>query len=178
MTDTYTITFAGRTTGEYELAQVKHSLAALFKMNATQVEALFSGKPVVIKRHIDKTTAQKYYAAFKKAGAVCVISSDNTSAAKQTAQPAAQSAPVATTSAPPGRRYGRDVVDLPLPDDVSDYSLAQAGETLPHLPAAAAASVPDTSGLQLADEAEDLAPKREIAEPNIDIRGIGLVNDD
>src|ERR1044071_6481430 len=72
----YQVVFEGKLTGELPLDEVKRNLSALFKMKAEQVDALFSGKPVVIKRDIDQATALKYQAAFKKAGAICSVLSD------------------------------------------------------------------------------------------------------
>src|SRR5688572_10688744 len=91
----YQVIFEGKLTGERPLDEVKRSLAALFKMKAEQVDALFTGKPVIIKRDIDQATALKYQAAFKKAGAVCTVATDD---AENTAQRAKTKPTVSPTN--------------------------------------------------------------------------------
>ena len=89
----FQIVFDGTLTGNIELEQVKKNLAAMFKMNATQVEALFSGKSIVIKRNVDEATAKKYDMAFAKAGAKCTLISSQSSTAKSAAAAPASRAP-------------------------------------------------------------------------------------
>jgi ribosomal protein L7/L12 len=177
----YQIVFEGKLTGERPLEEVKRNMAALFKMNAAQVENLFAGKPVVIKKDIDQATASKYQAAFQKAGALCAIvggNSGTTPAAKPAQPSAAQNrAPAATatpakTTASGGRR---DIVNLKVPQDVSGLSMGEAGEILETLPQQQAAPIPDTSGLTFSnDDNSFLAPTRETPEPKIDLGGLAM----
>lgn len=69
----YNVVFRGMLTGAKSEDEVKVELAALFKASADKIEALFSGKPVVIKRNIDAATATKFRAAFERAGAFCEL---------------------------------------------------------------------------------------------------------
>jgi hypothetical protein len=69
----YDIYFAGEIVKGAELAKVKPQVGKLFKVNAAQLEKLFSGKPVRIKAGIDEDTASKYRAALRKVGAVIEI---------------------------------------------------------------------------------------------------------
>jgi hypothetical protein len=68
---TFNIVFAGELVGGADPARVRENLARLFKMDAARVEALFSGKPVVIKKGADQATAMKFRAALRQAGAQC-----------------------------------------------------------------------------------------------------------
>jgi hypothetical protein len=175
----YQVLFEGKLTGECPLDEVKRNLAALFKMKAEQVDALFTGKPVVIKRDIDQATALKYQAAFKKAGAVCAVASD----AAEAPPPAAAKPKPATIStggtANPkdrgGRMAGKDIVNIAVPQNLSGLSLAQAGTVLENLPVSQNVKIPDTGGLSFSkDEATYLAPTKNVAEAKVDISGLAL----
>lgn len=65
----FDLVFCGQIMPRQDLATVKANMAALFKISNTQVEALFSGKKVVLKRSVDLTAANRYRVAIKKAGA-------------------------------------------------------------------------------------------------------------
>jgi len=52
---------------------VKEKMARHFKLSAQQVEALFSGKEQVVKKGVDRETAEKYQAAIENTGAVCRV---------------------------------------------------------------------------------------------------------
>lgn len=178
----YQVVFEGKLTGERPLEEVKRNLAALFKMKAEQVDALFSGKPVIIKRDIDQATALKYQAAFKKAGAVCTVSADVPENTAQRAQPkpaVSASGVAAGGKASPGDRGGRmagkDILDIAVPQNLAGLSLAEAGAVLENLPAGQNAKMPDTSGLSFSkDDAAYLAPAKKIAEVKMDTSGLSL----
>lgn len=69
----YQICFRGEITAGQNKESVKKQIAKLFKIPAKQVERLFSGQPVVIKKDIDRPTAAKYQKAIEQAGAICSI---------------------------------------------------------------------------------------------------------
>lgn len=71
MSDRFNVVFSGELVGGADPTQVRANLAKLFKMDAGKVEALFSGKPVVIKKDADQATAMKFRAALRQAGAQC-----------------------------------------------------------------------------------------------------------
>lgn len=74
MTDPkYDIYFRGEVLPGQDDAQVKQSIAKLFKASDAKLAQLFSGKVNVVKKSVDKATAAKYQQAFKKAGAKAVI---------------------------------------------------------------------------------------------------------
>jgi hypothetical protein len=177
----YQVIFEGKLTGERSLEEVKSNLAALFKMKPEQVDALFSGKAVVIKRDIDQGTALKYQAAFKKAGAVCSVLSDTPENTAQRAQPKSAAAPSsgAGSSANPkdrgGRMAGKDIVNIAVPQNLSGLSLAETGAVLENLLVGQNARIPDTSGLSFSkDDAAYLAPVKNVTEVKVDISGLSL----
>lgn len=68
MAETYDLVFKAELVKGVDLVQAKRNMAQLFKIDAPKVEALFAGKPVVLKKGLDFDTASKYRAAIKKAG--------------------------------------------------------------------------------------------------------------
>jgi hypothetical protein len=72
MTDArFNVVFAGEIVNGADPAKVRENLAAAFRMDMAKVEALFSGKRVVVKKDADQATAMKFRAVMKQAGAVC-----------------------------------------------------------------------------------------------------------
>lgn len=65
----FDLVFSGQLLPRQDVDQVKANIAALFKVSAAQVDALFSGKAVVLKKNIDLAAANRYRVAIKKAGA-------------------------------------------------------------------------------------------------------------
>ncbi len=55
----YDLYFAGEILPDADLAAVKINLAQLFKADSAKIEALFSGKPVALKRNLDTISAKK-----------------------------------------------------------------------------------------------------------------------
>lgn len=66
----FDLIFKGELAKGVELAIAKKNIAQLFKINAEKVDALFSGKAVVLKRGLNADAANKYRVAIKKAGAL------------------------------------------------------------------------------------------------------------
>ena len=65
----YDLVFKGELVKTVALDQAKQNISRLFKVTGPKLDALFSGKPVILKRNIDFETASKYRVAIKKAGA-------------------------------------------------------------------------------------------------------------
>lgn len=76
----FDIVFRGDIVMGHQLADVKQRLQQLFKADAAKIDALFTGRPVPLKRNLDEATANKYRDALQKAGArveVCAAGSVN-----------------------------------------------------------------------------------------------------
>lgn len=69
MSDQYRLVYSGEVLQGQHPAVVKKRLAAVLKLSDERVEVLFCGKPVVVKKAIDKENAARYQAVFEKAGA-------------------------------------------------------------------------------------------------------------
>ncbi len=65
----FDIIFRGDIVFGHQLADVKLRLQQLFKADAAKVDALFSGRPVPLKRGLDLASAEKYKEALIRAGA-------------------------------------------------------------------------------------------------------------
>jgi len=69
MSTRYKLLFHGAVRKDQHPAVVRSRLQKMLKANDAQIEAMFSGKPVTIKKNIDEATADKYLEAFVAAGA-------------------------------------------------------------------------------------------------------------
>lgn len=84
------------------LATVKARLQQLFKADAGKIEQLFSGRPVAVKRRLDRATAQKYQQVLHKAGAQVEIVPARAEAGGSPARVPTQSASRGLSLAPVG----------------------------------------------------------------------------
>ncbi|MBB6522970.1 hypothetical protein [Pseudoteredinibacter isoporae] len=82
----YNLVFRGDIVLGHKIADVKLRLGKLFKVNDAQLERLFSGRPVVIKKSLPKAEADRYTEALQQAGAQVEIQAIN----KATATPIEQ----------------------------------------------------------------------------------------
>lgn len=100
----YNLIFQGEIITGASLDEVKNNVAKLFKADATKTAALFSGKPIVIKKNLDTESAKKYLTVLKKAGAIVKAVKIETQSTLQEQEkiPTTQAAPEdSTTTAPP-----------------------------------------------------------------------------
>ena len=89
MSEKFSVILTGKLANGFELSQVKSNISRVFKLTPEKVERLLSGKPVALKRGVDKAQAIKLRNAIARAGALGVIKADRVKP-----QPAAKS-PVA-----------------------------------------------------------------------------------
>ncbi len=71
--ESYSVVVTGKIAEGFELSQVKGNVGKLFKLEDSQVEKLFSGKPVAIRRGVEKGQALKLRSALAKAGAIAAV---------------------------------------------------------------------------------------------------------
>ncbi len=141
----YRLVFRGEVLEGQDRSAVAQRLAALLKLDAPKVKALFSGKPVILKRDVPKDVAARYQAAFRDAGArlrVTAVAAEESvhdaapakptlaqrlAAQEAAAEPAEPSSPAAAAGNP-GAAPGRPI-QATLPEHVAggeDWSLAPA----------------------------------------------------
>lgn len=86
-TESFDLVFRGDVVIGEAVGDVKLRLQQLFKVDSDKVEALFSGRPVALKRNLDRATAEKYQQVLRRAGAqVSLASSGSTQASSPSAR--------------------------------------------------------------------------------------------
>lgn len=168
----YSVIFRGNTVEGSDLSAVKANMAKLFKMDAAKIEIMFSGKPVMIKKDLDKAKAKSYLDALKNAGAVVEIvasGADKPPSAAQTAPAPVAAAPVTAAAA----AEPHEAANPPPPPVAPDYSVAEAGVTLVEHPTVAPANF-DTTQFDLAEVGVDLTEAREVTPPDFDLSALSL----
>lgn len=76
MSEKFSVVLTGKLADGFELSQVKDNIAGMFKLAPEKVDRLFGGKPVALKRGVDKAQAMKLRNALARAGALGVIKAD------------------------------------------------------------------------------------------------------
>lgn len=179
------VTFRGEIAPDRNEADVRAALGERLRLPPERIEALFTGKPVVIKRDIDAATAEKIRRTFAEAGAICEVSGGT----------AAESEPAATTrvasagaAQPAAAKQGDPPAHGGTPDAGASDEVAQqrgpqepaqpqAGDdpnqTIVHLP------VPDDLGdLELAAESAYAGAHDATPAPEIDTSDLAVIADD
>ena len=64
----FDVYFTGKLVADAEESAVKAQFSQLFKVSGERLETFFTGKPCVLKRGVDRETAQRYKAVLHKAG--------------------------------------------------------------------------------------------------------------
>ena len=128
----YDIFFRGGVMPGVSIDSVKGNLAKLFKANATQIDAMFSGRAIVIKKGLSKDAALQYQAVMEKAGAKVILREKAHSPASPTPSPLASTtssqvnAPKPVTPQPPTVQAPAETVATSASGDNS-WDLAPAG---------------------------------------------------
>ena len=186
----YDVIFSGAIADGLDIAVVKDRIAKLFKTDASQVERLFSGNTVVIKRQTDEQTARKYHAAMRQAGALCRVRpsapADKGRELPQgsTAKPRDAGPAGGMSVAAPGSILVEHA-DVPEREfDLSAYSMAAVGtDVLDELPSPDAPEI-DLSGYNLDPPGIELVeapapppqPDLDISDYSVAARGEDLVD--
>ena len=92
----YQIVFRGRVAPGHDEATARANMAKLFKVDAERVDQLFSGGRQVLKRGLDRESADRYRGVLRKAGVIVSIVSVATEESAQKFE-----APVAKEPPPP-----------------------------------------------------------------------------
>lgn len=70
----FDLTFSGAVLPEHDPAQVKQALARLFSIeDGAELEALFSGKTIVLRHHLDRKSAAEYFRKIAEMGAKAAL---------------------------------------------------------------------------------------------------------
>lgn len=180
----YNVVFRGALTGAKPEDEVKFELGALFNAPAEKIEALFSGRPVVVKRNVDAATATKFRGAFERAGAFCeLVKADGdgqTSEPRQASSPA-RAQPNAGADAPASGVAA--VTAAPPPAAGSTSAASAAGDSIacagdPNGTVLERPVSADLSGLAIDNSDRPHQPHEEVPPPQVDISSLSLAEDD
>ena len=171
----FEVIFQGQLLPGADGVAVRAKLAALFKIDAARIEAMFAGQRVVIKKNVDAATAQTYVAALDNAGAIAEIISMAAPAVAAPSEPRQEVpvAPIVMTIAAPGVLLVEPEPVTPPTFDTSALSLAAVGVDLVE-PSVKIAPQYDLSGLQLAPPGTLLADAPPVPPAKIDTSGLAL----
>jgi hypothetical protein len=157
MSERFQLLFRGETLVGQHKAVVKKRLARLLNLDDDGLQRLFAGEPVVIKKDVDRATAARYQAEFKKAGARLRVVGDSDAATDPADTPA--------DAEPTGE----------------DPTIAEAGSMMSDADDEPAPEPPDTSHLSVAETGSDLLEEEHRAEqvvldvdPDFDLAAPGV----
>ena len=195
MDEKYRLIFRGELLDGQHRAVVKRRLSEDLKLKDGQVEKLFSGQPVVLKREVDRAAAARYQALFKKAGAQLRVKAeastsgavaDDTGSASQAASAPTEAAVAANATVVEGRPAIAADVDapdfkvqttwFPPPEapraeiDAPEYSVAEVGSDLAEKSEAPVAAVAEVD-FGLAEVGADLLTERRTA-PVVEVAAV------
>ncbi|GAA4650911.1 DUF805 domain-containing protein [Kistimonas scapharcae] len=72
-TTLYKVVFEGQTHPDQHTEQVKQNFTDLFQAEPPQIERLFSGQPIIVRKNLRQQEARLYEEAITRAGAMCRI---------------------------------------------------------------------------------------------------------
>jgi hypothetical protein len=190
----FEVAFSGQVNDTADIDNVKARVGKIFNADATKIVQLFSGTRVVIKRNIDRPTAEKYLNTFAKAGAIAEVKAmvseatvdiAGTHTANAAPQPNEQArlAPVQSAS------VSADEVDVLMPpqfdplgitgDQIEDLavSISPVGSTIQDHSAEVVAPSYDLSGLDVAPVGGQIGPIKKEADPPLpDTSGLSMAD--
>ncbi len=196
--DLFNIVFKGELVRSFEIDTVKKNLGQLFKIDGAKVDALFSGRAVVLKRNLNFENANKYRVAIKKAGArvdVEPVSAEKTAAAetpKPKTQPSSgqgkavfgerspqsqESAQVASVQKEESSSQPKERSAAPAAAGAASAQPAVATPNEGNPMAAASAHVEDNSGFSLADVGSDVlsaSERKEEVVADVDVSSLSV----
>lgn len=164
MSNTYAIVFKGEILDGADEAAVQQKVGAMFKADAAKIAALFSGKPVAIKKNVDEATANKFVAAFAKAGAKAYAK--DMAAPAEPAPPAAQTETITAAPPPPAEPVAQPAATQTAP-------AADAGSP----PATTASVTPTNPDDPVQISAASAAAVREAPQTMVNIQPQGSLDD-
>ncbi len=188
----FNIVFAGRILPAKTEDEVKQNMAKLFKTGVAQIDKLFIGKEVTIKKNLDYAQAMKYQSVLKQAGALVLIKKIEDAGAP--AQPEVSTTPKTSVSpqpvnqqsapvSPSRAQISQEAQATPSSQDHSsenasdsegNWSLAAAGAQLPAQDKPAPIPEPNLSELSLGNAGEALQEVKAFQAKEVDTSELSL----
>ena len=174
--DRFNIVFTGELLKGLQIEVVKENFSKAFNISGMQLDALFQGKPVILKKNVDVDTGRQYQAQLKKFGMLSSLHALNVPQAATD-----KSAP----STPDDFYAPAEKIVEPLAastafssDSDTGWSLAPAGSDMNQLDSSLPPVVVDISGISMAPVGSDiLAEKKEFVVVDVDVSKFSLVDD-
>ena len=163
--ETYDLVFSGELVRGADPAQARRNIGNLFKISEAKVEALFSGKPVTLKKNLDFATANKYRVAIKKAGCRVDLVEKKSEVAQSQPEPSArpQGKAVFATSEPnPVSPDKEEVQQSPEEAEISQTNIATKSQIEAAQPQSNSES--EAPPLPVVEEVEAAPPPAEFPE--------------
>ena len=154
MASHYKLLFRGGIHADQHAAVVRPKLQAMLKASDAQMEMMFSGKPVTIKKSVDEATAERYFDAFFKIGAKLEMVE-----AAAPAEPAAERMPQASDATDAPAAADATATPKTTPKTTPEAAVTNSAATVPTTENTQAPA--DTGAFQLADVGADLVPASE-----------------
>ena len=175
---TFDVSFSGQLIDGADLTQVKNNVAKLFKTEVQNIEVMFSGKRVVIKRNLDQQTATKYQAVMKNAGAMCELTENKPVVTQEYSAenppPMPQPAPGVTSSVSQVQTANTESAATPASaSNMDSVTIAPPGETIMEHEQVEAPQI-DISAISIDDSRENLVEHISVPEPDIDISSMSI----
>ena len=171
MDERYRLVFRGEILEGQHKAVVKRRLTELLKLDDARLAKLFSGKPIVLKRDVDRKTAAHYQALFKQAGGALRVQPEEPAANESAGSAAAPVAEPASSDAPPaaaGLSAAAQAIEAPDFEVISTYfpppEAPRAEIDAPDFEVAAV-------GATIVEPSE--APRAQVAEVNFELAEVG-----
>jgi len=177
----FQLIFKGECVADTDPATARSNARQLFKANDTQLDRMFSGKPVVIRNQLDQTQAEKYRALLQKHGMRAYVQAMAQGQAGAQTQPeqANPAPPSASASQPPQRKASSPFAEnqasgsgLPIAGERTDAVLAGSaltleppGETLAESVPVVVPSFDHLDAWSLAPAGSDIGSKEELPPP-------------
>lgn len=168
----YQLVFDGRLRPGITPDDARASIGTRFRLNERQVERLFSGRPVTVKRKLDASDAQRYQRAFLEAGAIVEVRPLESATTQD------EGRDTATSGSPQDADLGQQIAGAGVE---TMFQLLPVGATIDGQTTSDPPVAPDTSRLSLApreaSSLEDCAPTP-AAPPTLDLSRYELLPPD
>jgi hypothetical protein len=167
--DRYSVIFFGRVFPGRDSDEVRGRIGEMFHVEGRQLDALFSGARIAIKKDLDLQTAQRYRDAFQKAGALVELKKSEPigdAPPPATRSPSGPPPTRAALSEAPAAETNEEELTLLPPRSGSLEDFAQEVEPAP---------IPDITHLEMQAVGADLDPEFKQPPPlELDLSGLDL----
>ncbi|MCU7906742.1 MAG: hypothetical protein KZQ76_13035 [Candidatus Thiodiazotropha sp. (ex Epidulcina cf. delphinae)] len=185
--ESYDVYYSGAILKGRDPEEVKRKISAMFKLEGGQLERLFSGKPVPIKKGVDMDRAGKFRVAFRDAGGLVDIVPAGQPApapkppARTRPRPATPSSPAGSGSSTQEMTLAEGPMEPPPDEDAipvaaPDYPLSspQGFDLSDCAPEVEATELPDISALNLDRPGIGINEPPDPEPPEIDTSALAL----